>query len=272
MIEQARRRRIAAIGGHLTQGADVAVKLGDLVAEATGMLDEVAVAMRKGRGLSYGAGDAGKGAMDRLSTTGLADLDKWIGAWPLGELTILAGRPGSGKSAVASSTMLRTADAGNAAIFFSLEMVREQLGARMLTDLAYDHARPIFYEDVLNRRIDARARQRLEVAHDKLRRLPIHIEEQRGLMVAEIAARSRKFAASQLRAGKQLRVIYVDHMMLVRSSDRYRGNRVREVGGDQRGAQRASAGTRRCHDRAVPAQPAGRGAREQTAHAVGSAR
>ena len=76
----------------------------------------------------------------------------------------------------------------------------------------------------------AHARRRLDVAHEALAQLPIKIEEQRGLTVAEIAARSRKHAAALLRKGQQLRVIFVDHMMLVRSSDRYSGNRVREVG------------------------------------------
>jgi replicative DNA helicase len=201
------------------------------------MLDELTVLMRKGRGFTYDAGGAGQGALARLDgedrtypTTGLDDLDKRVGGWPLGQLTVLAGRPGAGKSAVATSAMLRTAKAGNSALFFSLEMVKEQLGARMLTDLAYDHMLPIVYEDVLNRCVEPRARRRLDAAAEALAKLPVHIEEQRGLTMADVAARSRKIAAALLREGKQLRVIFIDHMMLMRSSDRYAGNRVREVG------------------------------------------
>ena len=129
------------------------------------MLDDATIAMRPSKRLSYDAGGAGEGAIARLDgtdraypTTGLADLDKWLGGWPLGELSVLAGLPGSGKPRSASSTMLRTAKAGNPAMLFSLEMTRVQLGARMLTDLAYDHKHPITYEDVVNRRVD-RARQ-----------------------------------------------------------------------------------------------------------------
>jgi replicative DNA helicase len=127
--------------------------------------------------------------------------------------------------------LLRTAAKGNAAAFFSLEMTKEQLGARMLTDLAYVQSQPVLYEDILNRRIrDERHRRRLDDAKASLETLSIFIEEQRGLTVSEIAARSRKIAAKLERDGKTLRIIFVDHMMLVQAADRYSGNRVREVG------------------------------------------
>jgi hypothetical protein len=49
------------------------------------------------------------------------------------------------------------------------------------------------------------ARRRLEVAQEALAQLPIKIEEQRGLTVAEIAARGRKHAAALLRHAGDLR-------------------------------------------------------------------
>ena len=235
VIDQSRRRRLAAIGSHLTQGSTLATRASDLATEAVTMIDNVLADMRTGQRLSYDAGGAGTPALARLDsdaraypTTGLEDLDKMIGGWPLGQLSVVAGRPGAGKSAVATSTLMRTAKTGIPAAFFSLEMTREQLGSRMLADDTRNA--PIMYEDILNRRIDSCRRPRLEEAQSRLAQLPINIEEQQGLSVAEIAARSRKIAATATRAGQRLRVIFIDHMMLVRSSDRYAGNRVREVG------------------------------------------
>lgn len=238
VIDRSRRKRLAAIGSNLMQSSGLAVKASDLAADTVAQIDEVLSEMRSDRRLAYNAEQAGGAAIDHLEsdakpypTTGLADLDNMIGGWPPGQLSVLAGRPGAGKSAVASSMLLRSAKDGNAAAFFSLEMTKEQLGARMLTDLAYVGGQAIFYEDILNRRItDERVKRRLVDARERLKSLPVHIEEQRGLTVSEIAARSRKLAAKLEREGQSLKLVFVDHMMLVKATDRYSGNRVREVG------------------------------------------
>lgn len=238
VIDKSRRSRLASIGSHLQQGSTLALRASDLASEAIDQIDGVLSEIRSGRRLSYNAGQAGEAALAHMDgtdrkypTTGLKDLDYRLGGWPLGQLSVLAGRPGAGKSAVASSMLWRTAEAGNSAVFYSLEMTKEQLGARLLTDLAYVRQDPIEYQDILNRTgIDARRRERLNDARAKLAELPINIEEQRGLTVSEIAARSRKIAVQRAKEGRPLKLIFVDHMMLIRSTDRYSGNRVREVG------------------------------------------
>jgi replicative DNA helicase len=95
VADRARRRQIAGIGGHLAQGADVAIRLGDLIAEAAGMLDEVSASMRSGHRLSYDAGGAGaaaiahmRGVDEAYPSTGLADLDDFLGGWPRRQLSI----------------------------------------------------------------------------------------------------------------------------------------------------------------------------------------
>jgi len=114
-------------------------------------------------------------------------------------------------------------------LFFSLEMTGKQLGSRLLTDIAYTHSDPIFYQDVLKRKIDDRQRARLMQAREFIASLPIIIEEQRGLTISDIMARSRKVARKFEDDGGSLDVIFVDHMLLVKPSQRYSGNRVREV-------------------------------------------
>jgi replicative DNA helicase len=102
----------------------------------------------------------------------------------------------------------------------------------MLTDLAWSYDDPIQYEDILQRRretFDDRKRRRLAEARDRLRDLPLTIEEQRGLTFGEIAARARKHASALDRHGRKLDLVIIDHMLLVRPSHRYSGNRVREV-------------------------------------------
>jgi replicative DNA helicase len=234
------RRGIADIGHALAaQAANGASNLLDVGGLAVERLDDVLASLRTGQRRAYDASGAAMLALEHLDstdapypTTGLADLDKVTGGLPLGQSMVLAARPGMGKSAAASTIALRAAMKGHCVLFFSLEMTGEQLGARMLTDLAWTYDDPIFYEDILQRRtmaLDERRRRRLAEAHNRLRGLPLTIEEQRGLTFSEIAARARKHAAMLDRQGRKLEVIVIDHMLLVKPSQRYAGNRVREV-------------------------------------------
>jgi replicative DNA helicase len=236
--DAAQRKALGEAGSDLMFGATSGGKsVGDLAAEAVSRIDDVLVSLRSGKRRHYDAAGAGASALKLLSTdaasaptTGLVDLDRMIGGWPRGELSVIAGRPGTGKSAVATSVVLKAAKAGHPTCFFSLEMKDEQLGSRMLTDLAFTASDPVHYEDILKRRVSSdRHLAKLQAAQEQLVGLPIHIEEQRGLTMAEIAARARKTAAAYERAGNPLHIVVVDHLHIVRASNRYAGNRVREL-------------------------------------------
>lgn len=64
--------------------------------------------------------------------TGIADLDSLTGGLVPGQLVIIAARPSVGKTAVGLAAARRVALAGFRAAFFSLEMGRQELAARLL--------------------------------------------------------------------------------------------------------------------------------------------
>ena len=238
VLREARiRRELAAIGETILRYAGAGtIPIADLTADAVSRLDDVAALAKPAKRRSFTGADAGVLALEHLKGTdgsypisGLEDLDNMLGGWPRAQLSIVAGRPGMGKSAAATSIVLGAAKKGFACQFFSLEMTGEQLGARLLTDLAYTAQRPIYYEDIAKRNVDERDLRRLVEAQTKLEGLPLKIEEQRGLTLAEICSRARKHAAELDRNGEKLELIVVDHMLLVKASTRYAGNRVREV-------------------------------------------
>lgn len=71
-------------------------------------------------------------------TNGLiADLDKGLGALEPGTYNIVAGRPGMGKSSLASSAALGYSINGHAGIYFQHEMEPEQMGLRSTSDLSH---------------------------------------------------------------------------------------------------------------------------------------
>ncbi len=94
--------------------ADDPVALDDAVAEAVGQIDE----RRAGRG-------------SRPLATGFGGLDAVIGGFRPGALYVVAARPSIGKSALSTNFALN-AVVHVPALFFSMEMSRHQLGARVL--------------------------------------------------------------------------------------------------------------------------------------------
>jgi replicative DNA helicase len=234
--DAAARNVLAKIAEDMRIGAGIVRPVIETALDATARLDELVAMSRAGERQTFDSAGIASTAFDHLDstdvnnpTTGLKDLDDVLGGWPKGELSVVAARPGMGKSAFATSALLRAAKARRGCLFFSLEMTATQIGARLLTDLAFTADNPIFYEDVLKKRINPRQRERLQQAKAIVDQLPLTIEVERGLTVTDVAVRSRKLAAQYERDGGSLEVIFVDHMLLLRASQRYSGNRVREV-------------------------------------------
>lgn len=229
--EMSARRKLANLGRALTTYGDVSAMLDQARAE----IDDLTNRRRRGKAASYSAHEAAQiaiaaiGEPDTAITTGYSDLDTVLGGWPRGELSVVAARPGMGKSAFATGAAMRAAKVGSPVLFFSLEMHGKQLGSRLISDLAYTANDPIHYEAVIKGRVDERQRRRIDEAAAHLKGLPMRIEEQRGLTIAEIQARTRKAVSVSERNGNRLGMVIVDHMGLVRPSDRYEGNRTREV-------------------------------------------
>lgn len=69
---------------------------------------------------------------DLSVSTGFYDLDNLVGGFVPGELTILAGRPGMGKTSLALAFALNVARSGKFALVFSLEMAAQQLAHRFI--------------------------------------------------------------------------------------------------------------------------------------------
>jgi replicative DNA helicase len=64
--------------------------------------------------------------------TGWRYLDKYIGGWNKGNMVVIAGRPGSGKTAIALSLALDASVVADV-LFISLEMSKEELAKRYLS-------------------------------------------------------------------------------------------------------------------------------------------
>jgi replicative DNA helicase len=150
-------------------------------------------------------------------------LQKLINGWQRGRLYILAGRPGMGKSTAATSWPLRTAMKGFKVALYSLEMNHDELQARCLSDLSYTSTVAIPYNKILSGETNDFQKNQLRTAWERLRDLPLQINTQMGVSLAQLKDQVADFKDS-------IDLLIIDHIGHLKASDRYKGNKVAETG------------------------------------------
>lgn len=163
------------------------------------------------------------GAISGL-TSGLRDLDRKLLGIQRGELMVLAGRPGAGKTAAALCMARNMVRAGHRGIFYSLEMGDVSLSLRMLADEAFDREK-VAYSRLRSGSFTEKQFQALRDAELRLQGLPLRIEQQPRVTMGQLAAKAR-----QEKRRRGLDFFVVDYLGLMESSGRYKGNRTNEIG------------------------------------------
>jgi replicative DNA helicase len=160
--------------------------------------------------------------------TGLTDLDEKLGGLHKSDLVILAGRPGMGKTALATNIAYHAAQNLNSrqekssVAFFSLEMSSEQLSTRILSEQARiksdDIRRGKVTEDEINRYIETSR---------NIYDLPLYIDETPAIAISTLCNRARR-----IKRLFGLSLIVVDYIQLMRAPNSFNNrndNRVQEV-------------------------------------------
>ncbi|MGJ5136852.1 replicative DNA helicase [Bradyrhizobium oligotrophicum] len=205
----------------------------DISREAMAAMDGIDEAPSSARSVSIG--EASREAIEEMQwsmqhpgkllglTTGLSRLDDMTGGLERGNLIILAGRPGMGKSAVACCLAEASAVAGEAVLIFSLEMQPSAIASRMLAKrVAERGGRGASYSDMRRGRLSYQAAEAFIDAQRFLDPLPIEIDPRAGITAAQVAERSRKHRRKLERQGKRLALVIVDHVhILAAAGNRY---------------------------------------------------
>src|SRR6187455_2037587 len=167
--------------------------------------------------------------------SGLRDLDIKMGGLQPSDLIIVAGRPGMGKTALATNIAYNVAKAHRAEVqadgtmksvnggvvgFFSCEMSAEQLATRILAEQTRIASSMIRRGGIKQEEFDRIRDYTIELEH-----LPLFVDETGGLSISQLTARARR-----LKRQRGLDVIVVDYIQLLQGSGK-RGNenRVQEV-------------------------------------------
>jgi replicative DNA helicase len=148
---------------------------------------------------------------------GYRALDLALGGLDPDTLTVLAGRPGMGKSALAGCVAENVARSGRPAAIFSLEMSRRAVLAR----LACGRAR-VNWQEVKRGLTDVEKFSDLTYHISDLSTLPFFINDESGLTVAQVRAQ-----VARLCARGRLGLVVLDHIGLMGDKDE---NEVRRIG------------------------------------------
>lgn len=151
-------------------------------------------------------------AIDRRSAqqidglmTGMRDLDEKLHGIKNGELIIIAARPAMGKSTLAVQIAEHVARDGNTALVLSQEMTYQQIADRLIAS-----AGRVSMGDIITGQLTDEGWQRVSAAVGKLHELPLFIDEQGGLTLADVCAKAR-----MIKRKHGLSLLVVDYLQLM---------------------------------------------------------
>jgi replicative DNA helicase len=174
-------------------------------------------------------------------TTGIEGINSKVGGLHKSDLVILAGRPGMGKTSLATNIAFAASQrfardiedgieaaksAGAPTAFFSLEMSADQLATRILAEQS-----GISSENLRMGKISQQEFRQLARAAAELQSLPLYIDDTPGLTIAALRTRARR-----LKRQKGIGFVVVDYLQLLQGTGRGgNDNRVQEISEISRG-------------------------------------
>jgi replicative DNA helicase len=164
----------------------------------------------------------------------ISDLDTITGGLQPGWMLVLAGRPGSGKTATATSMALGYASNGVGTLLISLEMSALELGQRVAADAAHLMGNKVLHHNIRDGKLDKLERDYVHMAADMVEKLPLMLVDAPAMAISRVGATVRRAKRKMAAQGRTLQLVIVDYLQLIQG-DRRTDNRVQEVSEVSRG-------------------------------------
>lgn len=154
--------------------------------------------------------------------SGIERLDKHTGGWKPGNLIIIAGRPGMGKSVLAKDF---AENAGVPITYFNLEMTSSEVAKRSLASEA-----ELDFGALMTGRLSGDDWGRVLHAVNRLQTLPVHFIDSGSLTLEKIIAQ-----AQTLKLRENIGLVIVDYLQLIRTQQGRNQTREQVLGEISRG-------------------------------------
>lgn len=157
---------------------------------------------------------------DNAVPTGFCSLDaKLSGGFKRGNLVIIAGRPGMGKTALAGCIAFNNASNGLPTLFISMEMGDTELADRLI---AIAGCVPL--DDILSGNMEGEAGDRILAGTARLHELPLLIDEQGGLTFFDISSKARS-----VKRQHGLGLLVIDYLQLAAGEGENRNSQIEGI-------------------------------------------
>ena len=139
-------------------------------------------------------------------STGLSDVDRAISGLNKSDLILLAARPGMGKTSMALNILLHAGKySGKSVVFFSLEMSREQLAMRLISNESF-----VDNKKLVTGKLNEDDWTKVAAAAAALNQTRILIDDDPSLSVADMNAKCRRV--------EDLGLVVIDYLQLMQSA------------------------------------------------------
>lgn len=146
-----------------------------------------------------------RGDIEPGIATGIPSLNKRLnGGFRPGKLIILAARPAVGKSSLAMQLCINLAQAGHGAAFLSLEMPKADLMDRIGSNCGQ-----ILLDNIMTGNLRDCEWPRLTEAVERLRQLPLYLDDQPALTLSDISAKARALVRQ-----RGIKLLVLDYIQL----------------------------------------------------------
>ncbi len=208
-------------------------------------------------------------------STGISSLDARMGGLQHSDLIVLAGRPGMGKTSLATNIAFNIAQAyegevqadgsmkaknGGVVGFYSLEMSSEQLATRIISEQTEISSSKIRRGEISEADFEKLVGCSQMYAGDP----QLYIDQTGGISIAQLSARARR-----LKRQRGLDVLVIDYIQLMTGSGKSSDNRVQEITQITTGLKALGKELNVPDHRPVPAVASGGKPRGQAPAAVG---
>lgn len=163
--------------------------------------------------------------------TGIEGFDRMVGAIKSKQMVVVAGRPGMGKTALATSiargvTKALLEDDEDAPIervavlIISKEMSAQEIGERLCADLSFNGHSGINYDDIVAQRLTVEQSRTLARIASRIENLPLQIIDTPAMTSARVDATIRRWKRRFAARGFKRMLVVVDYLQLIQTNQR----------------------------------------------------